>query len=354
MEVRKKLEELSSQELEQELLARGAKTPGMQQFLFDDNEGTPERIETVNQVKDLYKTAPKPDEALSHISTWDLAKVLMDFLRGRWGEDERVDYWKIEDDTVRKNTDCVAAICMRNNLIHLNDKKSILKIKKFGKTFNLCENEPFRFQPIAAGPLCTGFLVEEDLIATAAHFANEKNVTNLRIVFGFRKEEEKSPPNVRISRDDIYKGIKIVARVYEPRGNKEDWALVQLDRKVKNRHIARLYKDEVTCGQPVYLIGHPLGLPLKYADGAWACEVNDTYFGTHLDVYSGNSGSPVFKADTHEVIGVLARGDNRDFRWTGKGWLSVRYPNREIYSKGAECTLITRLSQVLEGRKIKT
>ena len=79
--------------------------------------------------------------------------------------------------------------------------------------------------------MCTDFLVEEDIVATAAHFANEKNITNLRIVFGF-KMTEKSTPITQLPGKNIYKAVKIISRDYKPRGNRTDWALVQLDRKV--------------------------------------------------------------------------------------------------------------------------
>jgi hypothetical protein len=121
-------------------------------------------------------------------------------------------------------------------------------------------------------------------------------------------------------------------------GSGSDWALVKLDRKVEGQSVATLSTKDISCGQEVYVIGHPVGLPLKYALGACDMDVSGAYFSADLDVYSGNSGSPVFDGETHECVGMVVRGDNRDFRWMGNGWLSVIYPNREIYSTGAQCT----------------
>jgi V8-like Glu-specific endopeptidase len=101
------------------------------------------------------------------------------------------------------------------------------------------------------------------------------------------------------------------------------------------------YRDEISSDQEIYVIGHPCGLPLKYAPGAYVCDVNETCFSADLDVYSGNSGSPVFDSKTHEVIGMAVRGDNMDFRWNGKGWISVIYPNLDIVSGGAHCTRVS-------------
>jgi V8-like Glu-specific endopeptidase len=56
-------------------------------------------------------------------------------------------------------------------------------------------------------------------------------------------------------------------------------------------------------------MGHPSGLPMKYADGAKVFGNFDNYFSTNLDTFGGNSGSPVFNAKTNEVVGILVRGD---------------------------------------------
>jgi V8-like Glu-specific endopeptidase len=118
-----------------------------------------------------------------------------------------------------------------------------------------------------------------------------------------------------------------------------------LDRNVEVQSIARLSGKTVYCDQPVYVLGHPAGLPLKYAPGSWVSDVEESYFTTDLDIYSGNSGSPVFDSETHQVIGMVVRGDNRDFRWTDKGWLSVIYPNPDIRSRGAQCTKVSEFLQ---------
>jgi V8-like Glu-specific endopeptidase len=349
--------EYSVEELDSELVARAAQIPGKKLFKFKDKEGTPQRDCIVKQLKEVHDpaAAPTPNKALSHICTWDLIKTLifktgnttLKYGRGIWYCDDRVDFYEIQDKQVKKNANCVAAICMEDTLLDTNRGFSLLKVKNFGKSFNLCDSEPFYHQPTAAGHMCTGFLVAEDVIATAAHFVNENNVTTLRIVFGYRMLDPCTPVT-RIPNKDIYKGVKIVERIYNRMGNKSDWALVKLNRNVKEKEktIAVLSNKDISRHQPVYVIGHPCGLPLKYAPGA---KVGDTrkvaYFGADLDIYSGNSGSPVFDQDTHEVTGMVVRGDNRDFRWTGKGWVSVIYPNREIPSRGAQCTRASEFSR---------
>jgi len=348
--VRKPPVEYSFAELDRELIARGAQVSEEKRFKFKDKEGTPQRDCMVEQLKELYDPAKslKPDEALKHISTEELVKILMlkagkigaSGSRGIWVGEGRFDYFDIVDEQVKRNAGSVAAVCLENSFVDKARGYAMLRVKNYGKTFNLCDFEPFHQQSVAAMSMCTGFLVKEDVVATAAHFGNRNNVKSLRFIFGYKMEE----PYARVDKffnETIYKGVEIIDRKLIREGKKSDWALVRLDRKVEGQRVAKLSKKEIFCCQPIYVMGHPCGLPLKYAPGACVRNVEETYFSAYLDIYSGNSGSPVFDGKTHEVIGIVVRGDTRDFRWTGKGHVSVIYPNSDIHSEGAGCTRVS-------------
>lgn len=351
---RKSPHENSIEELDRELIARGA--PNKKKFKFRDREGTPQRDAIMARALELYNTSLQlsPNVALSHISTSDLVKILMfktgklkmHGSRGIWGYDDRRDLYDIVDERFRMNAGCVAAIINKDSLI---DEKgfSIFKVKNYGKTFNLCHYELFYDQPVTAGRLSTGFLVEENIIATAGHLANESNVKDLRIVFGY-KMHDPSTPAIRFSNESIYKGVKIIERVYHSMGRGTDWALVKLDRKVEGQVVSKLSRQDIIRNQPVYVIGHPMGLPLKIAPGAFVCDVRETSFVADLDVFMGNPGSPVFDRNTHEVIGVVVRSDDRDFRWTGHCWASIIYPRKDIYSRGPQCTKVSEFIAIVD------
>lgn len=342
---RKSPTELSVGDIDRELIARGAQVPDEKKFNFKEAEGTPERDTVMTRAKEIYETPPPPDENLAHISTLDLAKILvfktrstLDFTRGFWSED-LMDWNEIADEQIKRNAQCAAAICFKDSLFDTNNGFSTLKVKNYGKTFNLCDFEPFRDQPIASGRLCTGFLVKEDVIATAAHCVNSGDVTDLRFIFGFRMEAPTTPV-IQIPDDDIYKGVKFIHKVYDPRGTGSDWALVQLDRNVIGQTVSELSKDNVYPGQAIYVIGHPCGLPLKYGAGISVQDnPNECYFKVNLNVYAGSSGSPVFDLNTHEVVGLIATGAERDFRWTENGWMSIEYPE----GKEAGCVKVSQL-----------
>lgn len=354
---------LTIEELDRELIAKGAQTPFEELFKFEDEKGTPARVCIMSGVKELYAAASSSStgEEMDSIDTWTLARTLINKTgqlednreRGIWYDDHRMDYFGISDKRIKKNADCTAAIMLENNLTKLKNGNWEVKVKNYGEVFNLCELERFRDQPVSKSALCTGFLVEKNIVATAAHFANENNVTDLRIVFGYRMSAPTSPV-IQVPEENIYKGGKITRRVYrriDRNGDGTDFALVQLDREVDDREIAKVSGKDISAQQPVYVIGYPAGLPLKYAPGAKVRSLDNAFFSADLDIYMGNSGSPVFDAGTHEVIGMVVRGDTRDFRWTGKGWASVVYPHRSIKARVPQCTMASKFSDYVRQTK---
>jgi len=112
------------------------------------------------------------------------------------------------------------------------------------------------------------------------------------------------------SHDNLYKCKNVV---FATLGGEEDYAIIQLDRKVVGREPLKLRKSgKINKDQSIFVMGHPSGLPLKYADGAKVFSHEGAYFSTNLDTFGGNSGSPVFNLETYEVEGILVRG-NQDY-----------------------------------------
>lgn len=342
---------LSIEELDRELLARGGQATEKNPFRFNDAEGTLQRRQVMAEVKKMYRDisppgAPLlPNHALEHISTCQLIEdlqVKIDLFndaRGVWGKDERMDLCNVTYPQVQHNASSVAAVCRKQDLIDSGEDFFTLKVKEYGPSFNLCPKEPFHNQPVASGFMFTGFLVEKNIIATAGHCAQEKNAADLRVLFGYQMGNE-TTPIIRIPRGNVYNVVNLVERAY-CRLKGDDWALLQLDRAVAEHPVVTLSGRAPRVGQEVYAIGHPLGLPLKFAPGATIRQVQKNCFATNLDVYCGNSGSPVFDRNTHDVVGMVVRGDTRDFRWTGECWLSIIYPRPEIDSQGAQCTRVS-------------
>ena len=340
----------SADELMDEIVAMSASIKNETFFSFTKMKDDPEVSEMVNKAISFQKNLSlKPrNPELRHLSGFELIEKLMvcngyrikQDWRGVWEHDDRKDFYEIACPGVKKNADCVVAICLKDNLLNKLNRRpiSFLRTKTFGKAFKLSETEPFFSQPVAKGRMSTGFLVQPDLIATAAHCIHGVDVTELRFVFDYKiTNPHKVVHAEQVPTENIYNGVKVVDSNYNVKIT-SDWALVKLDREVKNRPIATISKSEVICGHPVYVLGHPCGLPLKYAAGAQVSEVQTACFVADLDVFAGNSGSPVFHQHTHEVLGIVVQGDSRNFMLTPKGWITVVFPNSEFHSNKSRCT----------------
>jgi len=223
-----------------------------------------------------------------------------------YGSDDREDLFQVGSAEIRQRADAVLAMIDMSRISDNGDGSSTIRTVRFADAQNLCNSERFGQQP--TGPSCTGFLVAPDIVATAGHCVNNNDLARTRFFFGFQMID-KDNPRLLIPNDDIFRGVAIIDRKLE--STTSDYALVKLDRPVANRPILKLRRSgKISDDANVYVIGHPSGLPLKFADGAYVRGNDDpVFFVANLDTYGGNSGSPVFNQDTHEVEGILVRGD---------------------------------------------
>jgi hypothetical protein len=342
----------SIQRLDRELIARGAKIGVDERYNFKDLEGTPARHEIMAETEKLYQpgNAPPLDDELSHLSIRQLAEALIlkireaETERARRGAGIRMDMYEIANPHIKRNARAVVSIWLKDYVEDNPGGSSSLRQKQYGKSFNLHYSEPYYKQPIACGRLCTGFLVKQDVIATAGHCADDCNVKDLRFVFGYEMKES-GHPVTQAPNQNIYNGIEMIGRAYEPRSSGADWALVKLDRKVVGRDIVTLAETSIRPGENVYILGHPCGLPLKYVPDEPVKGMKRAFFSAELTIYGGNSGSPVFNSGTHEVVGIVVRGEQQDFRWTGRGWISIRYPDCKLKSSAPQCTRVSEFIQ---------
>ena len=190
---------------------------------------------------------------------------------------------------------------------------------------------------------CSGFLVDPSMGATAAHCVDSSNLSSVRFVFGFEMRNATTAVT-RISNDEIYRGIRILGRQIGTAGT--DWAAVQLDRPVLNhRHVTIRRSGKIADGAGVHAIGHPSGLPKKHAGNAVVRDnTPGRYFVANLDTYGGNSGSAVFNSTTHQVEGILVRGET-DFVLNGTCYVSNVCPANGC--RGEDCTRTTEFASLV-------
>lgn len=258
-----------------------------------------------------------------------------------YGTDDRDDMYEVADRRILTDADSVVALIDTGSIVDNGNGTSILNGQNFGTRYNLCQSEPYRNQPTIA--FCSGFLVDPSIVATAAHCVDANNLNTVRFVFGFEMTDANTP-NTTIDNNEIYRGIRIIGRQIGLQG--ADWTLVQLDRPVRNHRYVRIRRSgKIPDGAAVHVIGHPCGLPKKYAGGAVVRDNTAArYFVANTDTYGGNSGSPIFNSTTHVVEGILVRGET-DFAWNGNCRVSNVCPANGC--EGEDCTRVTEFDNLV-------
>lgn len=256
-----------------------------------------------------------------------------------YGSDDRVDVNQVSDADIQRNVDAVVSLIDIAGIVDNGDGTSLIQTVRFGDAQQLCSSERFANQRTA--PFCSGFLVAPNMVATAGHCVDNNNLARTRFVFGYRIDNFVDG-TIRLPNAEIFSAEAIVGWNLVSDG--ADYAVVRLDRPALGKPVVQIRRTgKVPDSQGVYVIGHPSGLPMKYAPDAIVRD-NDPveFFVSNLDTYGGNSGSPVFNADTHMVEGILVRGET-DFVSNGTCRVSNVCP-----TTGCRGEDVTRASEFVE------
>ena len=189
-----------------------------------------------------------------------------------------------------------------------------------------CDGTPLRFSDQPTPGRCTATLIAPNKVATAGHCFKPHLCG--RLAFAFGATTDAMVRGTPFAADRLYSCGSVEISVST--GGK-DWAVVRLDRSVPDSVASpvRVASTEVAIGTPVMSIGHPDGLPRKYAGDAQVKEVmqsgTDAFrFSTNVDAFVGSSGSGVFDM-SGEMVGILING-NRDYDDKG---CAITYPQEQ-------------------------
>ncbi len=258
-------------------------------------------VRTISKSKSLHQFNTKSLESIYG------QKVLY----GRNDPDNRKDWY--ETDT-RAQATSQQAVCFieKSKLVKLPNGNYSFKSRPFYEAKYLCSTERFYEQPVTG--FCSGFAISKDLIVTAGHCIDKKNLTDFVIVFDFKMVDKGVVKN-EFAPGDIYSPIAIASTGLNQQG--VDYAVLRVNRKIPKNRISFVREKKVRDGEPVFVIGHPCGLPLKVANTAKVIDnKNPLFFSADLDTYGGNSGSPVYDS-AHQIVGILVRGAT-DFKYDFK------------------------------------
>lgn len=232
-----------------------------------------------------------------------------------YGADDRLEFYQLQSNVDRDLAASTAALMRTSDVASLGGGQYALNTSQsFGSAYNLCSSEPYRSQPSTA--FCSGFVVGEDLIATAGHCIDSTSCGTTAFVFGFHMVDSATVRSV-VPTNDVYTCAQVVARAET---STLDYAVVRVDRPIVGHSPLEIRRSgSPATGSPLTVSGHPAGIPLKVAGGATVRgNSHPDFFESNLDTYGGNSGSAVINPQTGVVEGILVRG-NTDFVSTGKG-----------------------------------
>lgn len=232
-----------------------------------------------------------------------------------FGIDDRVQVYQASK---AKNLSSAVAVSLLSS-IRDPVEDNFFKIDRSSNLKELCSAEKFRSDESIQWA-CTGFLVAPDMIVTAGHcVVNRGEVKNqedgycpiFSWLFDYADTSTVKFNYDKVPNANLYNCKKIIYAVVDESAPFRDFAVIQLDRPVIGREPLKLAANDLIAAPtaPLSTIGSPFGTPLKYSKNARVIK-NDASrqsFLTTLDVFPGNSGSPVFDAK-NEVVGILIGG----------------------------------------------
>jgi hypothetical protein len=257
-----------------------------------------------------------------------LEQQTQDLIHGR---DDRADVYAHPDHRLRELAKrSVVAIVDRDRIDDTDPRDLRFDVPTIGDKYGLCGGERFADDPAIAH--CSGTLIADDLVLTASHCIAEYSCDDYQFVFGLYRD---GPASLNtITSDDVFS----CAGIYQYEGVAVesitlDYVIVQLDRPATPRFkpvVMTNRLDAIPLDRRVAVVGFPWGMPAKIESSGVVTDARADrldYFVTSSDIFTGNSGSGVFDAETLELVGVLTsytkRGSETIDKYGCQAWYEV-------------------------------
>jgi hypothetical protein len=225
------------------------------------------------------------------------------------GEDNRQEYFNIENDRYKSAMRQHAVVFIDADTVHRLLSGDISRIPTWGTMNQLCADVAFADQPSAA--VCSGVLVDWDLILTSGHCLDFFSTKNIKCLFGYYYSKN---GNLEIRETDVYDIEKIVATSSTLEFESGiDYAWLQLDRRVDfPRQPSPIYTHWPVLNEndTVLAISGGGGMPMKLDNGGRIQDprkIERDYFVASTDTFKGASGGGAWDSELG-LIGILSRG----------------------------------------------
>ncbi|KYG62489.1 hypothetical protein AZI86_16790 [Bdellovibrio bacteriovorus] len=200
----------------------------------------------------------------------------------------------------------------RGALVSLFERKTLQSLKT-GQIYRVDEKFGGQELPWAeqsSASYCSGILVAPDMVLTAGHcLSSPYSCENLQLVFNYNIMNDSQEFEVRDCK-------AVVKTVVDVAGKGLDYALLQISEPVQV-DMPEVIERPLSVGEKVYALGDPLGSYKKKSSGEVRSLLRTNgIYETTLDVFEGNSGSPVFSSKGDRLVGILSSGE-RDFSEDG-------------------------------------
>jgi V8-like Glu-specific endopeptidase len=245
--------------------------------------------------------------------------------------DDRVDAYKLTDPNLSPFIGSTASMWLANQISDQGNGTTTISNYYYTSALGqpLCAGTKFYNQPVGAGLACTAFFIAPDMVATADHCLTHWgwSWSDWRLIVDFANASGPNSWSNIVPNKKIYRPTAVVAE-----NANDDWAVMQVTPPLENWRPtyplsaagAPTTYQFSTISSSVAALGYGNGLPLKYSANASAWTFGDTYFLSDLDIFQGNSGSPVFDTATSMTLGIVTADYDDDYVYD-----STNHCNRE-------------------------
>jgi len=239
-----------------------------------------------------------------------------------YGSDDRVEYFEVSGtEQQARMASAMVALIPKTFIEGTGSTISLSAAPTWGAAAGLCPGTRFADQPAAA--LCTGVLVDQDLVLTADHCVRVLPLADLTVAFGYYYRD------VGMLAIDTVDITSIVAEELDGEGTtpRLDYAWLRLRAPAPASHLPAPIKTlgaSIEVGSAIVSIGAGGGIPLKLDSGGRIRDARPDvgdYFVADTDTFGGGSGGGAFDPQMN-LLGILARGGT-DFVATDAGCNAV-------------------------------